>query len=149
MNDKEERKPEVSVLFVVSGHFLPDDISAVMGIGPDRQTAMGSEIRPGTGHIRRQSSWELRANGSPAGTLADQIKSILLRLRGREAEVVSLARQHLVGFDCTVKIYDAQGPDGYLDSELIQAIARLEAYVGVDIYCLGDSDLERDGYSAS
>src|SRR5947209_20631878 len=131
---------ECAVTLAIEGDFLPEEITRATGVTPTR-TAMSGEPVSSSGDYKRKSSvWEYTVNGDGTSSTGDLIKSIIEVVKPSWEKFVDLGRRYGTGFYCRVYLYEAQGPEIYLESTVIKRVAELGAAVDIDVYCLAGDD---------
>jgi hypothetical protein len=144
----EPHKTSRASLWVLSDEFTPDQISAVLGLSPDRWHVRGGfgvqppETRWRQSHPNPHHAWTLDSRLPETSAPEDHIADLLDRIGDRADAVASLAsdpRMHSVRLWVVLRI-DNANPGIELPAVLIARLASIGTNLAVDVYV----DLEDD-----
>ncbi|WP_416904401.1 DUF4279 domain-containing protein [Micromonospora echinospora] len=131
-------RTRTAALVVVSHVLSVDDISDLVGCGPDRSRSKGS-VRSGAvvPIPAKETSWELceQADRSvPLSNLLDRLSEKVLPLRGSFVGLVDAGCAFKLTLVQWISEADPSGPGFWLDADLLKFLAEVGASVDVDQY---------------
>jgi hypothetical protein len=132
--------------FSLRGDFVPDDISQQLGLNPT-WTHQEGDIYPGSGRPRLDGEWCLACADDDFGDVADQIISLVAKLRPKAAIVAELATK----FDGTMHLIaylNGNYPGFFLSPSIVRDLASLNVDLDCKYICVSDK-LTEDVTSAN
>src|SRR5207253_7204987 len=133
-------KPEVEVHFKLVGEFDPEVVTRALGLSPTRTWRSGERL--GTSLVTFDTDgW--RVTAGPRGTLAagELVRELLLLLAPIGPKLAALRSQTKLKTILTVRVYIPPERDAapylYVENDLMQQLADLDAALDVDIMLLG------------
>ena len=131
-------RAEFSVRFTLVGDFAPEEITELTGLLPTSILRAGELFRGSSDRRREKSVWEIKWQGDEAVPVGVQVRSLLDSLEESWEKLAELGERYEAWLLLRAYIYEAQGPEFTLEGDLVKRIARLNASIDVDIYCLGE-----------
>ena len=117
--------------------FDPDEVTATSGIVPSKIWRVGDLVVDQGTRRHRQNGWSVQSGLGTDAALTDQIASVLSRLSTSWEYLCELGRSAQSGLQCTIYMYEAQGPETTIDPTVLRQLAELNASLDYDIYSLG------------
>ncbi len=117
----------------------PDRVTASTGILPRATWRTGDLVHPEAILRHKVNGWAVRSKVDQGAELVAHFESVLEQLRPGWDALVELGTQHWAVFECVLKVYEAQGPELYLSSNILGFVTQLHADIGFDLYCLPET----------
>ena len=136
-------KPEVEIHFKLVGHFDPEVVTSALGHRPSRTWRSGERV--GTSLVTFDSDgWRLTAGPQRTLDAGELIRGLVLPLVPISGKLSGLRSETDMKAILTVRIFMSHesdpAPDLYIEDDLIQELAHLNAALDIDIMLLGPDE---------
>jgi hypothetical protein len=142
--NNEEKEFEIKANLVITDfECFPDEITRILGIQPTETWRKGDSILSIAKNIRKQNGWILKSIIDPKNnTVNVQVESLLSIISPNIEKFANLPSDAEVELACIVYINRTGESIGFpeigFSSNTISVLAKINAVIDIDLYCLSD-----------
>lgn len=88
--------------------------------------------------ISKENTWILKSSLSVNSSVEEHILHLLKIIEPFEESFTKIAEKYYTEFSCGIHFYEVN-PGIHIDNAIVRRIARLNARIDLDMYCMGNS----------
>lgn len=123
----------ITRLRVTSDNLLPDEITKIVGIRPDKSVAKGM-YHGGKTLPAKRTEWQIESGLDRSASLAQHVPVLLQKLGPMAESIKSLATSSNCDITFSCVVYSDKSPPLYFEPKWVSDIAKLGAALDIDLY---------------